>query len=128
MQFGLASFGDLNPIDEHAPMLDTAARLRQIVEEIRVADEVGIEVFGLGEHHREDYAISTPEIVLSAASSVTSRIRFASAVTVLGSTDPVRAYQNFATLDLLSGGRAEIWAGRGSFTESFPLFGEHLDD
>ncbi len=128
MEFGISSFGDLNPVREDSPLLDPATRLRDLLEEIRVADEVGIDVFGLGEHHRPDYAISAPEIVLAAAASRTSRIRLSSAVTVLSSADPVRVYQDFATLDLLSGGRAEIWAGRGSFIESFPLFGQDLGD
>lgn len=128
MEFGLASFGDLNPIREDERLIDPADRLRDLLEEIRVADEVGIDVFGLGEHHRPDYAISAPEIVLAAAASRTSRIRLSSAVTVISSADPVRVYQDFATLDLLSGGRAEIWAGRGSFIESFPLFGQDLED
>lgn len=128
MEFGLSSFGDLNPLREQDPLIDPAVRIRDLLDEIRVADEVGIDVFGLGEHHRPDYAISAPEIVLAAAASQTSRIRLSSAVTVLGSADPVRVYQDFATVDLLSGGRAEIWAGRGSFIESFPLFGQDLAD
>lgn len=128
MEFGLSSFGDLNPTREDGPPIDPAVRIRNLLEEIRVADEVGIEVFGLGEHHRPDYAISAPEIVLAAAAAQTSRIRLSSAVTVLSSADPVRVYQDFATLDLVSGGRAEIWAGRGSFIESFPLFGQDLAD
>lgn len=128
MEFGLSSFGDLNPIRESDRPIDPASRLRDLLEEIRIADEVGIDVFGLGEHHRPDYAISAPEIVLAAAVSQTSRIRLSSAVTVISSADPVRVYQDFATLDLVSGGRAEIWAGRGSFIESFPLFGQDLDD
>jgi probable LLM family oxidoreductase len=128
MEFGLSSFGDLNPAREQDPLIDPAVRVRNLLEEIRVADEVGIEVFGLGEHHRPDYAISAPEIVLAAAAAQTSRIRLSSAVTVLSSADPVRVYQDFATLDLVSGGRAEIWAGRGSFIESFPLFGQDLAD
>ncbi len=128
MEFGLSSFGDLNPVAEHDPLIDPAQRLRNLLEEIRIADEAGFDVFGLGEHHRPDYAVSAPEIVLAAAATRTSRIRLSSAVTVISSADPVRVYQDFATLDLLSGGRAEIWAGRGSFIESFPLFGQDLDD
>lgn len=128
MDFGLSSFGDLNPVREDEPLIDPATRLRDLLEEIRVADEIGIDVFGLGEHHRPDYAISAPEIVLAAAAARTSRIRLSSAVTVISSADPVRVYQDFATVDLVSGGRAEIWAGRGSFIESFPLFGQDLDD
>ena len=128
MEFGLSSFGDLNPTRESDRLIDPASRIRDLLEEIRIADEAGIDVFGLGEHHRPDYAISAPEIVLAAAATRTSRIRLSSAVTVVSSADPVRVYQDFATLDLLSGGRAEIWAGRGSFIESFPLFGQDLDD
>lgn len=103
-------------------------RLRDLLEEIELADQVGLDVFGVGEHHRPDYAVSAPAVVLAAAASRTRRIRLTSAVTVLSSDDPVRVFQDFATLDLLSGGRAEIMAGRGSFTESFPLFGYDLDD
>src|SRR5512141_51330 len=98
------------------------------MEEIELADEVGLDVFGVGEHHRPDFAVSSPAVVLAAAAERTKRIRLSSAVTVLSSDDPVRVFQDFATLDLLSGGRAEIMAGRGSFTESFPLFGFDLDD
>ncbi|MFC4949559.1 Atu2307/SP_0267 family LLM class monooxygenase [Pseudonocardia sp. GCM10023141] len=105
-----------------------AQRVRQLVEEIALADEVGLDVFGVGEHHRRDYAASAPAMLLAAAAERTSRIRLTSAVTVLSSDDPVRVFQQFATLDLLSGGRAEIMAGRGSFTESFPLFGYDLAD
>src|SRR5690606_15368862 len=103
-------------------------RLRDLVEEIVLADQLGLDVFGLGEHHRPDYVSSAPEVVLAAAAARTSRIRLSSAVTVLSSDDPVRVHQRFATLDLLSGGRAEIMAGRGSFVESFPLFGYDLQD
>ena len=95
---------------------------------MELADRVGLDVFGLGEHHRPDYAVSAPAVMLAAGAARTKRIRFTSAVTVLSSDDPVRVYQQFATLDLLSGGRAEIMAGRGSFIESFPLFGLNLDD
>src|SRR5687767_15888649 len=103
-------------------------RLRDLMEEIELADQVGLDVFGVGEHHRPDYAVSAPAVVLSAIAARTSRIRLTSAVTVLSSDDPVRVFQDFATLDLLSSGRAEIMAGRGSFIESFPLFGYDLDD
>jgi probable LLM family oxidoreductase len=98
------------------------------MEEIELADRVGLDVFGVGEHHRDDYAVSAPAVVLAAGAARTERIRVTSAVTVLSSDDPVRVFQDFATLDLLSGGRAEIMAGRGSFIESFPLFGYDLDD
>ncbi len=102
-------------------------RLRDLLEEIELADQVGLDVFGVGEHHREEYVASAPAVVLAAAAARTSRIRLTSAVTVLSSDDPVRVFQQFSTLDLLSNGRAEIMAGRGSFTESFPLFGYDLD-
>src|SRR4029079_8595857 len=98
------------------------------LEEIALADEVGLDVYGVGEHHRPDFAVSAPAVVLGAAAVRTKKIRLTSAVTVLSSDDPVRVFQDFATLDLLSGGRAEIMAGRGSFIESFPLFGYDLDD
>ncbi len=103
-------------------------RLRNLLEEIALADEVGLDVFGVGEHHRPDFAVSSPATVLAAAAPLTKRIRLTSAVSVLSSDDPVRVFQQFATLDLLSGGRAEIMAGRGSFIESFPLFGYDLAD
>ncbi len=108
--------------------MDPAQRLRNLLEEIELADQVGLDVFGVGEHHRPDYAVSTPAVALAAAAARTKDIRLTSAVTVLSSDDPARVFQNFATLDLLSGGRAEIMAGRGSFIESFPLFGYDLDD
>jgi probable LLM family oxidoreductase len=122
MELGVYTFGDVGP------GVSTQRRLAQLIEEIELADEVGLDVFGVGEHHRDDYAVSAPAIVLAAGAARTERIRLTSAVTVLSSDDPVRVFQNFATLDLLSGGRAEIMAGRGSFIESFPLFGYDLDD
>src|SRR5687767_12990268 len=103
-------------------------RLRDLMEEIELADQVGLDVFGVCEHHRPDFAVSAPAVALAAGAERTQRIRLTSAVTVLSSDDPVRVFQDFATLDLLSGGRAEIMAGRGSFVESFPLFGYDLDD
>ncbi len=125
MELGLATFADL-PLGADPP--HAAQRLRELLEEIELADELGLEVFGVGEHHRPDYAVSAPPIALAAAAARTQSIRLSSAVTVLSSADPVRVFQDFATLDLLSGGRAEIMAGRGSFTESFPLYGFDLDD
>ena len=125
MDLGLYSFAETS-LDSNAPT--TAQRLRDLVEEIELADQLGLDVFGVGEHHRRDYAVSSPAVVLAAAAERTKRIRLSSAVTVLSSDDPVRVFQDFATLDLLSGGRAEIMAGRGSFIESFPLFGYDLDD
>ncbi len=125
MELGLATFADV-PLGAEPPQV--ARRLRELLEEIELADQLGLEVFGLGEHHRAYYAVSVPPIALAAAAARTERIRLSSAVTVLSSSDPVRVFQDFATLDLISGGRAEIMAGRGSFTESFPLFGLNLDD
>ncbi|HJQ28117.1 MAG TPA: LLM class flavin-dependent oxidoreductase [Rubrobacter sp.] len=122
MELGLYTFADVRP------EIDPARRLRNLLEEIELADQVGLDVFGVGEHHRPDYAVSAPAVVLGAAAERTKDIRLTSAVTVLSSDDPVRVFQDFATLDLLSGGRAEIMAGRGSFIESFPLFGYDLDD
>ncbi|GIQ63910.1 luciferase [Paenibacillus cisolokensis] len=109
-------------------VISHAERLRQAVEEIVLADQVGLDVYGVGEHHRADYASSAPAVVLAAAAAMTKRIRLTSAVTVLSSDDPVRVFQDFSTLDGISNGRAEIMAGRGSFIESFPLFGYSLDD
>jgi len=127
MELGIGMFGD-NHYDEQGKPLPAGERLRELIEEIKLMDEVGIEFFGIGEHHRPDYAVSAPEVVLAAAATVTKNIKLGSAVTVLSSTDPVRVYQAFATLDQLSNGRAELMAGRGSFTESFPLFGYNLND
>ena len=107
--------------------IDPRTRLDQVLEWARVADAAGLDVFGVGEHHRPDFAISSPQMVLSAAAAQTNRIRLTSTVTVLSSADPVRTFEDFATLDLLSGGRAEITAGRGAYVESFPLFGQDLD-
>ena len=127
MQIGIYTFADIAP-DPRSGGIDAARRMRDLLEEIALADQVGLDVFGVGEHHRPDYAVSAPAVVLGAAAARTSRIRLTSAVTVLSSDDPVRVFQEFATVDLISGGRAEIMAGRGSFIESFPLFGYDLDD
>jgi len=127
MELGIGMFGD-NHYDEHGKPMSAGDRLRELIEEIKLMDEVGIEFFGIGEHHRPDYAVSVPEIVLAAAASVTKKIKLGSAVTVLSSSDPVRIYQSFATIDQISNGRAELVAGRGSFIESFPLFGYNLND
>ncbi len=110
------------------PAISAGQRLNNLIEEIELADRVGLDVYGVGEHHRPDYAASAPAIVLAAGAARTKNIRLTSAVTVLSSDDPVRVYQNFATLDLLSNGRAEIMVGRGSFIESYPLFGYDLND
>lgn len=127
MELGVGMFGDLHitPTGEVQP---TQQRMQEIIEEIKLMDEVGLDFFGIGEHHRPDYAVSAPEIIIAAAATVTKRIKLGSAVTVLSSADPVRVYQQFATIDLLSNGRAELMVGRGSFTESFPLFGYDLRD
>jgi probable LLM family oxidoreductase len=128
MEIGVTSFADLAPDPVTGAFADPGRRLRELVEEIELADAVGLDAFGVGEHHRPDFAVSAPAVALAGAATRTRRIRLASAVTVLSTADPVRVFEDFATLDLLSGGRAEIIAGRGSFTESFPLFGASLDD
>ena len=128
MELGIYTFAEATPDPSTGHLVPPAQRLRDLVEEIELADEVGLDVFGVGEHHRADYVVSAPAVVLAAAAARTRRIRLTSAVTVLSSDDPVRVFQDFATLDLLSGGRAEIMAGRGSFIESFPLFGYDLRD
>jgi probable LLM family oxidoreductase len=122
MELGLATFADL------ASGVSPQQRMRELMEEVQLADQLGLDVFAIGEHHRPDFLVSSPAIPLAAAAVLTERIRLASAVTVLSSDDPVRVFQDFAQVDLLSGGRAEIMAGRGSFVESFPLFGYDLDD
>lgn len=128
MELGLITFADMEPEFSPGPGIHAHQRLKDLMEEIKLADELGLDVFAVGEHHRPDYAVSSPAIVLAAAAMVTKKIKLASAVTVLSSDDPVRVFQDFATVDLLSGGRAEIMAGRGSFIESFPLFGYDLED
>src|SRR5262245_13555730 len=127
LQFGLDTFGDVTKDADGAP-LPHAQVIRNVVDEAVLADQLAIDFIGLGEHHRADFAISAPAVVLAAIAARTHRIRLTSAVTVLSSDDPVRVFQDFATLDLISNGRAEIMAGRGSFVESFPLFGFDLDD
>jgi probable LLM family oxidoreductase len=127
LEFGLDTFGDVPEDDSGAPV-SYARAIRQVVDEAVLADEIGVDVIALGEHHRPEYSISTPETVLAGIATRTSRIRLASGVTVLSSDDPVRVFQRFATVDALSHGRAEVILGRGSFTESFPLFGYDLRD
>lgn len=127
MELGIYTFAERTP-DAAGHLVSAEVRLRNLLEEIELADQVGLDVFGVGEHHRPDYVVSSPAVVLAAAAARTKRIRLTSAVSVLSSDDPVRVFQDFATLDLLSGGRAEIMAGRGSFIESFPLFGYDLND
>src|SRR5436189_1313979 len=126
MQIGIDSFAAA--FDENSRAVNPADRLRQLIEQIEHADEVGLDAFGVGEHHRREFLDSAPAVILGAAAVRTHRIRLTSAVTVLSAEDPVRAFQNFATLDLLSQGRAEMVVGRGSFIESFPLFGLKLED
>ena len=125
MQFGIDTFGDVTRQPDGTPT-SQAQVIRDVVEEAALADQVGIDAFGVGEHHRADFAISAPDMVLAAIAARTERIALGSAVTVLSSDDPVRVFQRFSTLDALSNGRAEITLGRGSFTESFPLFGYDL--
>src|SRR5438874_8749009 len=115
MELGVATFADVGP------GISPELRLRQLLEEAELADRLGLDVFGVGEHHRPDFAVSAPAVALAAIAARTTRIRLTSAVSVISSDDPVRVFEEFATLDLLSGGRAEIMAGRGSFVESFPL-------
>ena len=128
MEIGIYTFAERTPDPHTGHLVSAEQRLRDLLEEIELADQTGLDVFGIGEHHRPDYVVSAPAVVLAAAAARTSRIRLTSAVSVLSSDDPVRVFQQFATLDLLSGGRAEIMAGRGSFIESFPLFGYDLRD
>ena len=128
MQIGVYTFADVTRDPKTGHLVSYGQRLRDVVEEMELADQVGLDVFGIGEHHRTDYAVSQPAVVLAAGAERTKNIRLTSAVTVLSSDDPVRVFEQFATLDLLSGGRAEIMAGRGSFIESFPLFGYDLED
>jgi probable LLM family oxidoreductase len=127
-EIGLYSFAENTPNPVTGEKISPFQRTKQLLEEIELADQVGLDVYGLGEHHREEYLSSAPEVILAAAAARTKNIRLSSAVTVLSSDDPVRVFQRFATLDLISNGRAEIMAGRGSFIESFPLFGYDLND
>src|SRR4051795_7579647 len=122
MDLGLVTFADLHP------GVSAEERMRNVLEEAKLADELGLKLFAVGEHHRPDYLVSSPATALGAIAAVTKQIRLSSAVTVLSSDDPVRVFQQFAHVDLISGGRAEIMAGRGSFIESFPLFGFDLGD
>ncbi len=128
MEIGVYTFADLGLDNSSGEKISPHQRMRNLLEEFELADQLGLDVFAVGEHHRPDYAVSAPVVVLAAAAERTRQIRLSSAVTVLSSDDPVRVFQSFATVDLLSGGRAEIMAGRGSFIESFPLFGYDLQD
>lgn len=128
MELGIGMFGDMSFDLQTQKYQKASERLREIIEEVKLADELGIDVFAIGEHHREDYAVAAPEILLASLATVTKNIRLSSGVNVISSTDPVKLFQDFTTIDLMSGGRAEIMAGRGSFIESFPVFGYDLDD
>ena len=128
VELGISTFGETTPLEGTGQTYTHDERIRQLVAEIELADKVGLDVYGIGEHHREDFAVSAPEIVLAAGAVKTEKIRLTSAVSVLSSLDPIRVYQQYATIDALSNGRAEVMAGRGSFIESFPLFGYDLKD
>ena len=128
MELGISTFAERTPDQITGITVSAEQRLKDLMEEIILADQLGLDVYAVGEHHRADFVVSSPAIVLAAAAVKTKNIKLSSAVTVLSSDDPVRVYQDFATVDLLSGGRAEIMAGRGSFIESFPLFGYDLED
>jgi probable LLM family oxidoreductase len=128
VEIGLSTFVETTPDVHTSETMSHAERIREVVEEIVLADQVGLDVYGVGEHHRQDFAASSPAVVMAAAASLTSRIRLTSAVMILSSSDPVRVFQDFATLDGISNGRAEIMVGRGSFMESFPLFGYDVKD
>ena len=128
MEIGITTFVENTPDPSTGKLLSPHERMKNLMEEIELADELGLDVFAVGEHHRPDFIVSSPAVVLGAAAVKTKQIRLSSAVTVLSSDDPVRVFQDFAHVDLLSGGRAEIMAGRGSFIESFPLFGNDLRD
>lgn len=138
MEIGVSTFGEIQPDSLIGKGFLGNRRMQEILQEVRLADEVGLDVFAFGEHHRPDFIVSNPEIIMAAAAAITKRIRLSSAVTVLSTADPVRIYENFSSVDLISKGRAEIMAGKGAFTETFPLFGfanenagelfnEHLD-
>src|SRR6202007_2758866 len=128
MELGLCTFVEITPDPVTGKTISAHQRLKDLMEEVDLAEQLGLDVFAVGEHHRPDFLVSSPAVVLGAIAVRTEKIRLASAVTVLSSDDPVRVFQQFAEVDLLSGGRAEIMAGRGSFIESFPLFGYDLDD
>jgi hypothetical protein len=128
MELGISTFVETTPDAKSGAVIPHDQRICEVIEEIVLADQIGLDVYGVGEHHREDFAASAPAVILAAAAARTKRIRLSSAVTVLSSADPVRVFQDFSTLDAISSGRAEIMAGRGSFIESFPLFGQNLHD
>lgn len=128
MELGIGMFGDIALDTKTGKYRDASVKLNEILEQVKLMDRIGLDVFAMGEHHRADYAVSSPEILLAAAASITSNIKLASGVTVLSSAEPVKVYEDFSTIDLISKGRAEIFVGRGSFIESFPLYGYDLSD
>ncbi|SDN89144.1 probable oxidoreductase, LLM family [Psychrobacillus sp. OK028] len=128
MEIGVYTFGDLGPNPHTGETISASQRLKEVIELAKIADDAGLDIFGVGEHHRLDYTISSPAVVLSAIAQATKRIKLTSATSVLSTLDPVRLFEDFATLDQISEGRAEIIAGRGAFVESFPLFGYELND
>jgi probable LLM family oxidoreductase len=128
MELGVYTFADVEPEGVSGKAVKSYQRMQDLLEEIKLAEEVGLDLFGIGEHHRPDFVVSAPAVVMAAAAAVTKKIRLASAVTVLSTDDPVRVYESFATADLISGGRAEIMVGRGSFIETYPLFGYNMND
>ncbi len=128
IELGISTFGETTPMEGTGEVLAHHERIRNMIEEIELADKVGLDVYAIGEHHREDFAVSAPEVVLAAGAVNTKHIKLSSATTNISTNDPIRVYQNFATVDALSNGRAEIMLGRGSFTEAFPLFGYNMQD
>lgn len=128
VELGISTFGETTPLEGTGEVVAHDVRIRNMIEEMELADKVGLDIYAIGEHHREDFAVSAPEIIMAAGAVNTKNIKLSSAVTVLSSNDPVRVYQNFATVDALSNGRSEVMVGRGSFIESFPLFGYSLSD
>ena len=127
IEFGISTFADVMPDPHTGVTISQAERIRQVVDDILLSDELGIDFYGVGEHHRKEFAVSSPAIVLAAAAGKTKHITLGSAVSVLSTSDPIRVYQDFATIDAISNGRAELLVGRGAFTESFPLFGFDLN-
>ena len=128
LELGISSFGETTPLEGSKKVISYDERIRNMIEEIELADKLGLDIYAIGEHHRPDFAVSAPEIVLAAGAVNTKHIKLSTATTNISSNDPIRVFQNFSTIDAISNGRAEIMLGRGSFTESFPLFGYNLED
>ena len=128
LELGISSFGETTPLEGSKKVISHDERIRNMIEEIELADKLGLDIYAIGEHHRSDFAVSAPEIVLAAGAVNTKHIKLSTATTNISSNDPIRVFQNFSTIDAISNGRAEIMLGRGSFTESFPLFGYNLED